>query len=296
MYEREPMKPFLTAWLSEAPTVLERELGGALELRPSAQLPQPETATTLAVALGGGYSGRFLVTADRYALQALLAGARMTDGSMDADRDRELWRGILQQIAMPAAEAIERVPARALSVSVEETAWTLGLPSAAYELRFGDIVLLVAFTDEIQPSESMFTENGSENVTENAAKNVVKNPSVDVPKGAPEKPSGNETAYLPGKTSGSAKIAPGGVDLLLDVELEASLRFGSREMSLNQVLDLGAGDVIELDRHASDPVDLLVGDKIVARGEVVLVNGSFGLRVLEVAEPKKCLESIRCLF
>jgi flagellar motor switch protein FliN/FliY len=80
------------------------------------------------------------------------------------------------------------------------------------------------------------------------------------------------------------------------VELEASLRFGSREMPLNEVLDLGAGDVIELDRQISDPVDLLVGDKIVARGEVVLVNGSFGLRVLEVAEPKKCLESIRCLF
>jgi flagellar motor switch protein FliN/FliY len=91
-------------------------------------------------------------------------------------------------------------------------------------------------------------------------------------------------------------MTPGGVDLLLDVELEASLRFGSREMPLNEVLDLGAGDVVELDRHVSDPVDLLVGDKIVARGEVVLVNGSFGLRVLEVAEPRKCLESIRCLF
>lgn len=94
----------------------------------------------------------------------------------------------------------------------------------------------------------------------------------------------------------SAKATPGGLDLLLDVKLEASLRFGSREMPLSEVLDLGAGDVVELDRHVSDPVDLLVGDKIVARGEVVLVNGLFGLRVLEVAEPKKCLESIRCLF
>jgi flagellar motor switch protein FliN len=96
--------------------------------------------------------------------------------------------------------------------------------------------------------------------------------------------------------SPQTRIAPGGIDLLLGVELEASLRFGSREMSLNEVLNLGAGDVVELDRHVSDPVDLLVGDKIVARGEVVLMNGSFGLRVLEVAEPRKCLESIRCLF
>jgi flagellar motor switch/type III secretory pathway protein FliN len=46
----------------------------------------------------------------------------------------------------------------------------------------------------------------------------------------------------------------------------------------------------------ADPVDLIVGDKIVARGEVVLINGNFGLRVTEVSAPKKRLESIRCLF
>ena len=92
-----------------------------------------------------------------------------------------------------------------------------------------------------------------------------------------------------------AGISPG-IELLLDVELEASLRFGCREMPLGEILDLGPGDVVQLDRHVTDPVDLIVGDKIVARGEVVLVNGNFGLRVTEVAAPRKRLESIRCLF
>ncbi len=91
------------------------------------------------------------------------------------------------------------------------------------------------------------------------------------------------------------RLSPG-LELLLDVELEASLRFGSREMPLGEILDLGPGDVVQLDRHVDDPVDLIVGDKIVARGEVVLVNGNFGLRVTEVAVPEKRLESIRCLF
>jgi flagellar motor switch protein FliN len=91
------------------------------------------------------------------------------------------------------------------------------------------------------------------------------------------------------------RLSPG-LELLLDVELEASLRFGSREMPLGEILDLGPGDVVQLDRHVADPVDLIVGDKIVARGEVVLVNGNFGLRVTEVAVPEKRLESIRCLF
>ena len=92
-----------------------------------------------------------------------------------------------------------------------------------------------------------------------------------------------------------ADLAPG-IELLLDVVLDASLRFGCREMPLGEVLDLGPGDVVQLDRHVADPVDLIVGDKIVARGEVVQVNGNFGLRVTEVAAPRKRLESIRCLF
>jgi flagellar motor switch protein FliN/FliY len=87
----------------------------------------------------------------------------------------------------------------------------------------------------------------------------------------------------------------GNFDLLLEVELDASVRFGSCEMELKDLLELGPGDVVELDRHVADPVDLIVDDKIVARGEVVLVNGNFGLRVTEVAEPVRRLESIRCL-
>jgi flagellar motor switch protein FliN/FliY len=67
-------------------------------------------------------------------------------------------------------------------------------------------------------------------------------------------------------------------------------------MPLSEILALGPGDVVQLDRHVSDPVDLIVGDKVVARGEVVLVNGNFGLRVTEVAKPQRRLESIRCLF
>jgi flagellar motor switch protein FliN len=88
----------------------------------------------------------------------------------------------------------------------------------------------------------------------------------------------------------------GNFDLLLEVELDASVRFGSREMELKELLELGPGDVVELDRHVADPVDLIVGDRIVARGEVVLVNGNFGLRVTEVAEPVRRLESIRCAW
>jgi flagellar motor switch protein FliN/FliY len=67
-------------------------------------------------------------------------------------------------------------------------------------------------------------------------------------------------------------------------------------MALREVLELGPGDVVELDRHVSEPVELIVGDRIVARGEVVVVSGNFALRITEVAAPQLRLESIRCLL
>ena len=73
-----------------------------------------------------------------------------------------------------------------------------------------------------------------------------------------------------------------GLERLLDIELEATIRFGAREMPLSELLEIGPGSVIALDRQVTDPVDLLVGDKVVARGEVVLVQGKFGLRVTEL--------------
>jgi flagellar motor switch protein FliN len=86
------------------------------------------------------------------------------------------------------------------------------------------------------------------------------------------------------------------LDLLLDIELEATLRFGALELPLREVLELGPGDVLPLDRHVHEPVELVVGDRIVAKGEVVLVGGNFALHVTEVAEPRRRLETIRCLF
>ena len=112
----------------------------------------------------------------------------------------------------------------------------------------------------------------------------------------PDKEEANNPELLATATDPPASNLSAGLELLLDVELEASLRFGCREMPLGEILDLGPGDVVQLDRHVADPVDLIVGDKIVAKGEVVLVNGNFGLRISEVAAPRKRLESIRCLF
>ena len=76
---------------------------------------------------------------------------------------------------------------------------------------------------------------------------------------------------------------PGKLDLLMDVELAVTLRFGSRRLLLREVLDLNPGAVVDLDRHVEDPVDVLLDGRLVARGEVVVLDGNFGVRVTEVS-------------
>ena len=96
--------------------------------------------------------------------------------------------------------------------------------------------------------------------------------------------------------NGTDTAGDSGNEALLDIALDARIQFGAREMLLSELLDLSSGDVLELDRLINDPVDLLVGDQIVARGEVVVVGGNFGLQVTEVLQPKPRLESVRCLL
>jgi flagellar motor switch protein FliN/FliY len=73
------------------------------------------------------------------------------------------------------------------------------------------------------------------------------------------------------------------LDLLLDVQLEATIRFGERQLLLRDILSMGPGSLIELDRRLEEPADLLVAGRLIARGEVVVVNGNFGLRITELA-------------
>jgi flagellar motor switch protein FliN len=72
------------------------------------------------------------------------------------------------------------------------------------------------------------------------------------------------------------------LDLLFDVELEATIRFGGRQLLLRDILSMTPGSVVELDKRIDEPAELLVAGRLIARGEVVVVDGSFGLRVTEV--------------
>ncbi|HLI35422.1 MAG TPA: FliM/FliN family flagellar motor switch protein, partial [Terriglobia bacterium] len=83
------------------------------------------------------------------------------------------------------------------------------------------------------------------------------------------------------------------LSLLLDVELEVTLRFGQRQMPLKDILELGPGSVVELDQQVRDPAELLIGRKVVARGNVVVVDGNYGLQITELASPSERMEFLK---
>ena len=74
----------------------------------------------------------------------------------------------------------------------------------------------------------------------------------------------------------------GTLDLLMHVPLHVTAELGRRQMPVSELLKLGMGSVVELDRRASDPVDVLVGEKLIARGEIVAVDENFGVRIVEL--------------
>jgi flagellar motor switch protein FliN/FliY len=88
----------------------------------------------------------------------------------------------------------------------------------------------------------------------------------------------------PASTEG-AKNLPANLDLILDVQLDATIRFGQREMLLKDVFALMPGAVVELEQLVNEPAELLIAGRRVATGEVVVVDGNFGLRVKEVSSP-----------
>jgi flagellar motor switch protein FliN len=250
------MKRFLECWITVATTLFSQALAGEPELAESLPKPLEPGAFGFAATITGDEEGRFAVVLDPSILESPLMGEGVDQ--------KAGWGEILKEVADAAAgELLARTGKKCRVEKFEEIAGENKV-SCAFQLKSGERAWTILVRDEVR-----------------------------VPKPAPPPPAASRSAA---PAQAPLPILSAGIELLLDVELEASLRFGCKELPLSEILDLGPGDVVQLDRNVADPVDLIVGDKIVARGEVVLVDGNFGLRVTEVAAPRKRLESIRCLF
>jgi flagellar motor switch protein FliN/FliY len=96
---------------------------------------------------------------------------------------------------------------------------------------------------------------------------------------------------LPERAEPAAKSAT--LDLLMEVELPVSVSFGRAELPLRDVLKLNSGSIVELNRTISDPVEIIVNNCVIARGEVVVVEGNYGVRIHQVISREERLRTLK---
>ena len=82
------------------------------------------------------------------------------------------------------------------------------------------------------------------------------------------------------------------LDLILDIPLTVTVELGRSKMLINDLLQLGQGSVVELTKLVGEPLEVLVNDKLVARGEVVVVNDKFGVRLTDIVSPMERVQSL----
>jgi flagellar motor switch protein FliN/FliY len=127
-----------------------------------------------------------------------------------------------------------------------------------------------------QASPAEATIQNEEKMSENAAKD------------ANEKPYAFSDLH---KSSGSE--APGNIEFILDIPLEITVELGRTKMFINKMLKLGQGSVIGLSKLAGETLDVLANNRLIARGEVVVVDEKYGIRLTEIVSPTERVESLK---
>ncbi len=109
----------------------------------------------------------------------------------------------------------------------------------------------------------------------------------------PAGPNGGELGG--GGAHAKAMTAPPvqSLDFILDIPLKVTVELGRSKMAIRDILQLSQGSVIELSKFAGEPLEVLVNDKLIARGEVVVVNEKFGIRLTDIISPVERIEQLK---
>ncbi len=95
------------------------------------------------------------------------------------------------------------------------------------------------------------------------------------------------------KMAGIPDTSHRNLSLIMDIPLRVAVELGRTKMVVNDLLNLGQGSVIELNKLAGEPMEVLVNDKLVARGEAVVVNEKFGVRLTDIISPTERVEQLK---
>jgi flagellar motor switch protein FliN/FliY len=246
--------------------------------------------------LAGGQRFSF-AAADLAALLGIFLGEEVAlAGELDATQKEALEELIRQWAGLAASALKPGFGEVTLQVALAAPAQAAG---GAGLLRATDGTRSIALTVELdQALVSALNQSEAAPGAQSQANSNSAFESGSEAEAGPSTESPSQSRPAPASAPGPASpkieelLCQGNLELLMDVELAVMLRFGSRQATLREVLDLSTGAVLELDRELQQPVDLVLNDKVIARGEVVVVDGNYGLRVMEVASPQQRVNSL----
>jgi flagellar motor switch protein FliN/FliY len=267
------LTPELRAWLETWKTCVEQVLsqvsGQTMAFEISAEpLPAADSDLWYAVTAGGAAQGEMamrLAADSAVRLAQRFLGETEPTGGPSAEH-KEALEELLRQIAGQAATALAAPVGGEVQFQLAAAAAAPAWPAASTAClrtrdEAGTLVII-----EIQISAAL--------VTALQAAAEAKAAAASAPTATP--------------TAAPVELPPEAASYqrLMDVGLEVKLRFGSRRMVLRDVLALSAGIVVELECNVNAPVDLLLDGRTIAQGEVVVVDGKYGLRVTQVLDPR----------
>ena len=110
------------------------------------------------------------------------------------------------------------------------------------------------------------------------------------PEAAENQAAGQQDAATP--AAGGSKVSAENLSVLENIEVQMTVEVGNTEIRIRDLLRLSEGSVVELDRLAGDPLDILVNGTMIAKGEMVMLGERFGVRFTEIVDPEKRVESL----
>jgi flagellar motor switch protein FliN/FliY len=268
------------AWISSLATLLSRMTSADWQAE-AADIPAEfSPKSSIRITAEGGLQGRQwinLTTADMASLLGMFLGEEVSIADNPDEIQVEALEELMRQWCGLAATALKAEFGEVrLQVAIEPSLHEM--TRTARLLRTSDETRSLALLVELEPAlagalDQDWHDADSDGQAQSAA-------SAVLPAGAqPPNPIDDLSRQ-------------GNLSLLMDVELPVMLRFGSRQVTLQEVLELATGVVLELDREIQEPVELVLNQKVIARGEVVIVDGNYGLRVMEVASPQQRVSSL----
>lgn len=252
---------------------------------------------------GGGRIALLLKAKDMYAIAASVGGTELAPKDAVDDADLPQMSEALEPCSHGGAAHFQET--FGTSVEFESVAVGAVTPESMQEFQSAGPGIVAQFTFDIPDVAHgkgvlLVSEVLAEAVNEDAAEgagestaSLTKDEVQDILSDFDDAGADQESG--PAQASGNSRnggATPGNLGRVLDIQLIATARLGRIEMPIQEILSLGPGSIVEVGHVVDEPVELLVNNKLIARGDVVVVDEKFGLRITEIISPEERIESL----